>query len=196
MSYLGIIMTFVFIDNVFLREVLGVCASKIGARRVPGFFATGFAVVILCALSSLVVVPLDRYLLGPLGLERLRMMLFVLILFPLLKFLERLFLKSGSPLLVALAGEFRGYLSSCLVYGISLLVLRGDYGILESLLGAAAAGAGYVGAIYLLDAIREQLRLEWVPKPFQGLPITFISAGLMSLAFMAFDAAFLKNLAG
>ena len=64
------------------------------------------------------------------------------------------------------------------------------------LLERSAAGIGFQLAIVLMSTIRERLDREWVPKPFRGVPIAFITAGLMALAFMAFDKALLKNLLG
>ena len=51
-------------------------------------------------------------------------------------------------------------------------------------------------AIVIMAGIREKLDTEWVPKPLRGVPIAFVTAGLMALAFMAFDKALLKNLLG
>ena len=59
-----------------------------------------------------------------------------------------------------------------------------------------AAGVGFLLAILVMSSIREKLDMEWVPKPFRGIPIAFVTAGLMALAFMAFDKALLKNLLG
>jgi electron transport complex protein RnfA len=74
--------------------------------------------------------------------------------------------------------------------------VRADYNALESFVAGAAAGAGFMLVMALMAGIREQLDKEWIPRPFRGTPIAFITAGLMALAFMAFDRALLKNLIG
>ncbi|MCK4817075.1 electron transport complex subunit RsxA, partial [bacterium] len=67
---------------------------------------------------------------------------------------------------------------------------------LESFVAGFAAGVGFLLAILLMSALRERFETEWIPKSFRGAAIAFVTAGLMALAFMAFDKALLKNLIG
>jgi electron transport complex protein RnfA len=80
--------------------------------------------------------------------------------------------------------------------GIALIAVRKEYNALESFVAGFAAGVGFLLAILVMASLREKLDSEWVPKPFKGIPIAFVTAGLMALAFMAFDKALLKNLIG
>lgn len=80
--------------------------------------------------------------------------------------------------------------------GIALISVRSGYNALESFVAGFAAGLGFLLAIVLMSTIREKLDEEWVPKPLRGVPIAFITGGLMALAFMAFDKALLNNLVG
>lgn len=77
-----------------------------------------------------------------------------------------------------------------------MIAVRSNYNALESFVAGFSAGFGFLLAILLMSTIREKLDREWVPKAFRGTPIAFITAGLMALAFMAFDKALLKNLLG
>jgi electron transport complex protein RnfA len=67
---------------------------------------------------------------------------------------------------------------------------------MESFLAGLSAGAGFLIALLFMSGVRERLDTEKVPKFLKGSPITFISGGLMALAFMAFDRALLTNLLG
>jgi len=82
------------------------------------------------------------------------------------------------------------------VLGIAVLNVRNEYDALGSFLAGLSAGLGFLLAIILMSTIREKLDFEWIPKPFRGMPIAFVTGGLMALAFMAFDKALLANLLG
>jgi Na+-translocating ferredoxin:NAD+ oxidoreductase subunit A len=82
------------------------------------------------------------------------------------------------------------------VLGIALIAVRSEYGAMESFVSGFAAGVGFLLAIIIMSTIREKLDAEWIPRHFRGMPIAFITAGLMALAFMAFDRALLQNLIG
>jgi electron transport complex protein RnfA len=86
--------------------------------------------------------------------------------------------------------------TNCAVLGIALIAVRNDYNALESFVAGFSAGLGFLLAILLMSTLREKLDREWVPKPFRGVPIAFITGGLMAMAFMAFDKALLRNLVG
>ena len=76
------------------------------------------------------------------------------------------------------------------------LAQQSNYNAFESFVAGFSAGLGFLLAILLMSTIREKLDTEWVPKPIRGVPIAFITGGLMALAFMAFDKALLRNLIG
>ena len=76
----------------------------------------------------------------------------------------------------------------------SIINITNSYNVMESFTAGFAAGAGFTLAIVLMSNIREKLDLMPVRRAFRGMPIAFISAGLMALSFMAFDKALLTNL--
>ena len=80
--------------------------------------------------------------------------------------------------------------------GIALIAVRSEYNALESFVAGFSAGLGFLLVMLLMSTIREKLDVEWMPKPLRGVPIAFITGGLMALAFMAFDKALLKNILG
>ena len=196
MSYVGIILTYVLISNFVLTYFLGIC-PLVGASRSPRSAAgMGLAATFMMSLASLVTWAVRNWLLLPLGVEFLQTLVFVLLIFALGHYLE-LLIRWASPALYRLVGRFLPVISvNCVVVGIVLIAAQNDYTALESLVAGAAAGAGYLLAAVLISTIREKLQTEWIPRAFRGTPIAFITAGLMALALLAFDQAFLQNIVG
>ena len=76
--------------------------------------------------------------------------------------------------------------TNCAVLGVAFLNIQEKYTFIGSLVAGIAAGVGFTLALLLMSGIRERMELLDVPKPFKGLPIAFIVAALMSLAFLGF----------
>jgi electron transport complex protein RnfA len=196
MSYIGIIITFVFINNFILTQFLGLCPFIGVSRRTDSAIGMGFAVIFVMSMASLATWAVFRLILVPLNIEYLQTISFILIIAALVQLVEMVIMKISPPLYKALGIYLPLITTNCAVLGIALIGVRSDYNALESFLAGISAGVGFLLAIVVMSTIRERLDKEWVPKPFRGVPIAFITAGLMALAFMAFDKALLKNLLG
>ena len=85
-------------------------------------------------------------------------------------------------------------LVNCAVLGVGLLTAGS--GAVDSLVIGLAAGAGYLLAAVVFAGLRERLAMEWAPRAMRGLPLSLVTAGLMSLAFLAFDRTLLAALGG
>lgn len=196
MSYIGIIITFVFINNFILTQFLGLCPFIGVSKNVESAVGMGFAVTFVMALASIATWVIYNYVLIPLNIAFLQTITFILVIAALVQFVE-LVIQKISPALYKALGIFLPLITTnCAVLGIALINVRNDYNALESFIAGIAAGLGFLLAILLMSTIRVKLDSEWVPKPFRGIPIAFITGGLMALAFMAFDNALLNNLLG
>lgn len=196
MSYVGIIITFVFINNFILAQFLGLCPFIGVSRNTDSAVGMGFAVIFVMSMASLATWVVYRLILVPLHIEYLQTISFILIIAALVQLVEMVIMKISPPLYKALGIYLPLITTNCAVLGIALIAVRSDYNAMESFVAGIAAGIGFLLAIVVMSTIRERLDKEWVPKPFRGVPISFITAGLMALAFMAFDKALLKNLLG
>jgi electron transport complex protein RnfA len=196
MSYIGIIITFVFINNFILTQFLGLCPFIGVSRRTDSAIGMGFAVIFVMSMASLATWAVYRLILVPLNIEYLQTISFILIIAALVQLVEMVIMKISPPLYKALGIYLPLITTNCAVLGIALIAVRSDYNAPESFVAGIAAGVGFLLAIVVMSTIRERLDREWIPKPFRGVPIAFITAGLMALAFMAFDKALLKNLIG
>ncbi|MCF6336223.1 MAG: electron transport complex subunit RsxA [Spirochaetales bacterium] len=196
MSYIGIIITFVFINNFILTQFLGLCPFIGVSKNVESAVGMGFAVTFVMALASISTWVIYNYILIPLDIEFLQTITFILVIAALVQFVE-LVIQKISPALYKALGIFLPLITTnCAVLGIALINVRNDFNAIESFIAGIAAGFGFLLAILLMSTIRVKLDSEWVPKPFRGIPIAFITGGLMALAFMAFDNALLNNLLG
>ncbi|RLD35278.1 MAG: electron transport complex subunit RsxA [Bacteroidetes bacterium] len=196
MSYIGIIITFVFINNFILTQFLGLCPFIGVSKNVESAVGMGFAVTFVMAIASISTWVIYNYILIPLDITFLQTITFILVIAALVQFVE-LVIQKISPALYKALGIFLPLITTnCAVLGIALINVRNNYNALESFIAGIAAGLGFLLAILLMSTIRVKLDSEWVPKPFKGIPIAFITGGLMALAFMAFDNALLNNLLG
>ena len=196
MSYVGIIITFVFIENFILTKFLGLCPFIGVSKNTESAIGMGFAVTFVMSIASLTTWAIQRLILVPLGLEFLQTISFILVIATLVQLVEMIIQKISAPLYKALGIYLPLITTNCAVLGIALIAVRSDYNAFESFVAGFSAGLGFLLAILLMSTIREKLDNEWVPKPFRGVPVAFITGGLMALAFMAFDKALLRNLIG
>ena len=196
MTYIGIIITFVFINNFILTQFLGLCPFIGVSRNTESAVGMGFAVIFVMSMASVTTWAIYNLILVPLGLEFLQTITFILIIATLVQFVEMVIQKVSPPLYKALGIYLPLITTNCAVLGIALIAVRSEYNAPESFVAGFAAGVGFLLAILVMSSLREKLDKEWGPKVFRGVPIAFITAGLMALAFMAFDKALLKNLLG
>jgi len=196
MTYIGIIITFVFINNFILSQFLGLCPFIGVSRNMGPAIGMGFAVIFVMSLASLITWMIYTWVLIPLGITYLQTITFILVIAGLVQLVEMAIQKTAPPLYKALGIYLPLITTNCAVLGIALIAVRSNYGAMESFVAGLSAGAGFLLVLLLMASIREKLDTEWIPKPFRGVPIAFVTAGLMALAFMAFDKALLRNLIG
>ena len=194
MSYIGIIITYVFIQNFILVQFMGLCPFIGVSKNSESAVGMGMAVTFVTAVASVVCYAVYTYLLVPFGLEYLETISFILVIAALVQLVEMVIRKMSPGLYKALGIYLPLITTNCAVLGIAIINIDNGYNLLESFTAGLAAGLGFTMAIILMSNIREKLDMTPVRKVFQGVPIAFISAGLMALAFMMFDKSLLTNL--
>ncbi len=194
MSYIGILVTYVFVQNFILVQFLGLCPFIGVSKNSESAIGMGVAVTFVTAIASVVCWAVHTFLLAPFGLEYLRTISFILVIAALVQLVEMVIRKMSPGLYKALGIYLPLITTNCAVLGIAIINIDNGYNLLESFTAGLAAGLGFTMAIILMSNIREKLDMTPVRKVFQGVPIAFISAGLMALAFMMFDKSLLTNL--
>lgn len=176
------------INNVLLSKVLGVCSFVGVSKKMENVFGMSAAVILVMVLSTLVTYPIYYYILVPLNIAFLETIAFILVIASIVQLLE-LVIKKFSPSLYRGLGVFLPLITTnCAVLGIALGVASGGEALnyLDALVIAFGSALGFSLVLIAFAAIRIKLDSQDVPKAFKGLPIAFITAALMSLAFIGF----------
>ncbi|MDC7242400.1 MAG: electron transport complex subunit RsxA [Pleomorphochaeta sp.] len=194
MTYIAILITYIFISNFILVQFLGMCPFIGVSKNSESALGMGMAVTFVTSIASVITWSVYQFLLLPFQLEYLRTVSFILVIASLVQLVELVIRKISPPLYKALGIFLPLITTNCAVLGIAIINIDEKYTCLESFFGGLAAGLGFTLAIVLMSNIREKLDLAPVRKSFKGVPIAFVSAGLMALAFMAFDKSLLMNL--
>lgn len=194
MTYVGILLTFVFVNNLVFYYLLGICPVLGLSENKPASIGLGIAMTVSMTLASLLTWVVRALILEALGLEFLTIILFVVVVVGVNQALY-FGMRRGTPRLYALFGaQLPLVATNCAVLGIALIAARANYNALESLVAGFSAGLGFFLALRIMSEILDRLSREWVPRALQGPPIMVISTALVALAFMAFDKALLSNL--
>ncbi|MBR4759531.1 MAG: electron transport complex subunit RsxA [Lachnospiraceae bacterium] len=178
------------VNNVVLSQFLGLCPFLGVSKKVKTASGMGTAVIFVITIASLVAAVIYRFILTPLDLQYLRTIVFILVIAALVQFVE-MFLKKFIKSLYESLGVYLPLITTnCAVLGVALTNVQKSYGILESVVNGFATAVGFAVAIIILAGLREKMEYNDIPKPFQGMPIVMITAGLMAIAFCGFAGLF------
>ncbi|MCQ2519611.1 MAG: RnfABCDGE type electron transport complex subunit A [Lachnospiraceae bacterium] len=175
------------INNVVLSQFLGLCPFLGVSKKVKTAVGMGTSVIFVITLSSIVTGVIYEFLLSRFGIEYLKTIVFILVIAALVQFLE-MFLKRYIPSLYSALGVYLPLITTnCAVLGIALTNVSKEYSLLEGTINGLATSIGFTIAIVILAGIREKTQYNDIPKPFRGMPIVLLSAGLMAIAFCGFS---------
>lgn len=194
--YIGILIQAIFIENMALAFFLGMCTFLAVSKKTETAIGLGVAVIVVLAITVPVNNLMFQYLLkdGALAwaglpdvdLSFLGFLSYIGLIAAVVQILE-MFLDKYVPALYNALGVFLPLITvNCAILGASLFMVERDYNFTESTVYGIGAGIGWALAITALAGIREKLKYSDVPAGLQGLGITFITVGLMSLGFMSF----------
>jgi electron transport complex protein RnfA len=187
MEYFLLFISAVFINNIVLVQYLGACPFMGTSKSTDVALGMGGAVIFVIVMATAFTWPLQHYVLIPYDIEYLQTIVFILVIASLVQFVE-MFLKKSIPPLYKSLGLFLPLITTnCAVMGVAIMVQRNSYSFIKSLVYGLASGVGFLIALVIISAIRERLDIAPVPAVFRGVPIALIMAGVMSLAFIAFQ---------
>jgi Na+-transporting NADH:ubiquinone oxidoreductase subunit E len=197
--YLNIALRSIFLENMALAFFLGMCSFLACSKKVETAFGLGVAVVFVQALT----VPLNNVILNGLlkegalawvspalarvDLSFLAFILFIGTIAAAVQVVE-MAVERFAPALYNTLGVFLPLIAvNCVILGGSLFMQERDYALGESIVFGIGSGLGFAIAIVAMAAVREKLAYSNVPAGLRGLGITFVTAGLISIAFMVFS---------
>lgn len=194
-KFMTIAIGAIFVNNFVLTRFLGLCPFMGVSKRTKPTLSMGVAVIFVMSASSIITWLIYHCLLIPLNLEYMRTITFILVIAVFVQLVDMAILKFSSALHRTLGIYLPLITTNCAILGVALLNIDMFFkdgqpladSFLMSLLQAFCAGVGFTLAMLLMSGIRERLDLTDVPESLQGLPIAFIVAGLMSMAFLGFS---------
>ena len=187
MEYILIFITAIFVNNIVLSQFLGICPFLGVSQKVNTAIGMSGAVAFVLVLATLVTYLVQIFVLNPLGLEYLQTISFILVIASLVQMVEIVLKKVAPPLYQALGVFLPLITTNCAVLGVAIAVIQKDYDLVQSLVYALSTAIGFGVALIVFAGLREQLAMVKVPKGMQGVAITMVTAGLLSLAFMGFS---------
>ncbi len=185
---LSITLGAILANNFIFSQFLGCCPFLGVSKKVDTAVGMGVAVTFVMGLASAVCFVVNRFILIPLDLAYMQTVAFILVIASLVQFIEMFLQKSMPSLYTALGVYLPLITTNCAVLGVALLNVQNDYNFISSVVYGITGGLGFLLAIFLFAAIREQLEVSSEnPKAFDGFPIALVTAGLIALAFMGFS---------
>ncbi len=177
----------VIVNNLVFTKFLGICPYLGVSGRIDMAFGMGCAVTFVVTLSGTLTWLIDYYILTGTPLEVTRYVCFILVIAGAVQLVE-MYIRKFFPALYDSFGIFLPLITTnCAILGLCLFInLWGIDNLLEAVVLSVGAGIGFTLAICIMAGIRENLNLADVPDCLKGAPITLITAGLLTLAFMGF----------
>jgi electron transport complex protein RnfA len=177
----------ILINNFVLNRFLGLCPFLGVSKQLDAALGMGFAVIFVMTMASMVTFGIYNYVLAPFGIEFLRTIAFILVIATLVQFVEMVIEKTSPSLYRSLGIYLPLITTNCAVLGVAVLNIESSYGFIETVVHGFSAGIGFTIALVLMAGIRERIELADVPESLRGVPVAFIVAGLMSIAFLGFS---------
>ena len=196
-TLVNLFITAVFVENLALSFFLGMCTFLAISKKIETALGLGIAVIVVQTLTVPINNLIYRYLLrdgaldwaglSSVDLSFLGFVSYIGVIAAMVQILE-MFLDRFVPALYNALGIFLPLITvNCAILGGRLIIIKRDYTFAESATYGLGSGFGWALAITAMAGVREKLKYSDVPDGLQGLGITFISAGLMALGFMAFS---------
>ena len=180
-------LSVVIVNNLVLTKFLGICPYLGVSGRIDMAFGMGLAVTFVVTLSGTITWLIDHLVLMPWGLGVTRYVCFILVIAGAVQLVE-MYVRKFFPSLYDSFGIFLPLITTnCAILGLCLFINLWEIdNLIEAVVLSFGAGIGFTMAICIMAGIRESLELADVPRALRGAPITLITAGIMTLAFMGF----------
>ena len=185
---LMIMMSVILVDNFVLSKFLGICPFLGVSKKLDSAVGMGAAVTFVMVLATAVTWPIQTFVLDVYGIGYLQTIVFILVIASLVQLLEMTLKKYMPPLYNSLGVYLPLITTNCAVLGVTILNIDEGYGFVQSIFSSIGAGVGFLLAMVLFAGLRGKLENNnLIPECFKGIPITLITASILSLSFMGFS---------
>lgn len=190
MLAITVIMSMILVNNYVLAQFLGICPFLGVSKKLDSAVGMGIAVIFVMVLATLATWPIMKVL-DNFEIGYLQTVVFILVIAALVQLIEMMMKKYMPPLHKALGVYLPLITTNCAVLGVCINNIDAGYGYLLSIANAFGAGVGFLLAMVLFAGVRSKLENEeGVPMAFRGVPLTLITAAMLSLGFMGFSGLF------
>lgn len=186
-SLLTIFLGMVLINNFILSKFLGLCPFFGVSKKLTNAISMGTAVTLVMVIASVATSIIHKYILIPYDVEFMNIIIYILVIAALVQIVEIVIKRTNITLYNALGIYLPLITTNCAVLGVTLINAQNNYSLLQSIISALGGGLGFTLILIMMSAIREKNELADTPKSMRGLPVAFIIASLLSLAFMGFN---------
>lgn len=200
---IAIVMAAILVNNYVLAQFLGICPFLGVSKKLDQAAGMSVAVIFVMLLATAVTYPIQYFVLNPNGLGYLQTIVFILVIAALVQLVE-IILKKYIPALHASLGVYLPLITTnCAVLGVCIsnvdnyMTATGGFGggFVQAMFNSLGSGLGFLLAMVLFSGVRSRVDKCKCPECFKGMPITLISAAIVSVSFMGF-AGIVENLLG
>ncbi|MEE1038064.1 MAG: electron transport complex protein RnfA [Eubacterium sp.] len=185
---LMIMMSVILVDNFVLSKFLGICPFLGVSKKLDSAVGMGAAVTFVMVLATAVTWPIQMFILNPQGIGYLQTIVFILVIASLVQLVEMTLKKYMPPLYQSLGVFLPLITTNCAVLGVCILNIDEGYTFIQAIFSSIGAGIGFLLAMVLFAGLRGKLENNnHIPESFKGVPITLVTASILSLSFMAFS---------
>ncbi len=181
-----ILFSVILVDNLVLSQFLGICSFLGLTKNLKSAMGMSLAVTFVMVVAAALTWPLYNLVLLPLGLEFLANLVFIIVIASTVQIIEAIIHKSVPSLYEAMGIYLPLITTNCAILGIMFVNIESSYTFPEALVNGLGAGLGYMLAMFLFTGVRQRMEDANPPKFLEGLPLTLIAAGLVSLSFFGF----------
>ncbi|MDR2618616.1 MAG: RnfABCDGE type electron transport complex subunit A [Treponema sp.] len=187
MNLFKIFISAFLINNVVLMRFIALCPFIGMSADEDKSVGMGLAVTFVTVLAACVTWPIYQFILVPLGLVFLQLLVFILVIAALVQLVE-FYLKKSAPGLYNSMGIYLALITTnCAILAVTLDNISNGYNFIEAVVYALGVALGFLLSLLLLAGIRRRIRTSPIPAFLKGAPILFVSAALLSMAFMGFS---------
>ena len=184
--FLSILVSGILTDNFVLSKFLGICPFLGVSKKLNTAVGMSIAVTFVMVLATLFTYPIQAYILDPINLGYLQTVLFILIIAALVQLVE-IILKKYIPSLYNSLGVYLPLITTnCAVLGVTILNFTKSYTYMQAIINSLGSGLGFMLAMVIFSGVRSKVETAPIPESLKGLPITLVSASIVSLSFLGF----------
>ena len=189
-GFFAILIGGLLVNNFVLSQFLGICPFLGVSKKISSAAGMSAAVIFVMLMATAATWPVYTYLLEPNGLGYLQTIVFILIIAALVQLVEIALKRFVPPLYNSLGIYLPLITTNCAVLGVTIMNIDNSFGFGQSLVNALGAGLGFLLAMVMFAGVRERLETALIPEGLKGLPITLVSASLVSVSFLGFQGLF------